>query len=333
MIGALSRHRPLALLAAVVLAQVLLLAYQIRRAHDVRLIRYWSVEASMPAARGGTWFFSHLGGLWSGYIGLRNARTENEQLRTRVAQLELRNRELETQASEAHRLETLLDFREVHPEAQMLAAQVIEASADPASETLVINRGEQDRVKRNMGVITPDGIVGKIVEVFHSTSQVMLMTDKNMGVGAMFADTRTHGVIKGTGDPQPVMDYVVNDEKVAVGQTIVTSGEDRIFPKGLLIGVVASAKDGNPFQKIVVRPAARLDRLEDVIVLLTQDELSPGKPGTPFAVSPVPPAPPSPATAQHATAPAIGVSAAAAQATLSGATLSGKTEQKAGPAR
>lgn len=298
MIGALSRHRPLALLAAVVLAQVLLLAYQIRRSHDVRLIRYWSVEASTPAAQGGTWFFSRLGGLWSGYIGLRNARTENDQLRAEVAQLELQNRELETQANEAHRLEVLLNFREVHSEAQMLAAQVIEASADPASETLVINRGDEDRVKRNMAVITPDGVVGKVVEVFHGTSQVMLMTDKNMGVGAMFADTRTHGVIKGTGDPQPVMDYVVNDEKVAVGQTIVTSGEDKIFPKGLLVGVVASAKDGNPFQKIVVRPAARLDRLEDVIVLLTQEELAPGKPGTPYTVSPVPPPPPAPAAAQ-----------------------------------
>src|ERR1700691_1903510 len=104
MIDAISRHRPLALLAGVVLAQVLLLAYQIRRAHEVRLIRYWSVEASMPAARGGTWFFSHLGGLWSGYVGLHNARNENAQLRAEVGQLQLRNGELETEAAEAHRL-------------------------------------------------------------------------------------------------------------------------------------------------------------------------------------------------------------------------------------
>jgi rod shape-determining protein MreC len=302
MIDAISRHRSLALLASVVLAQVLLLAYQIRRSHDVRLIRYWSVQASAPAARSGTWFFSHIGGFWSGYIGLRNAHTENEQLREQVGQLELRNRELESQAAEERRLEVLLDFHNAHPEAQMLAAQVIEASADPASETVLINRGDQDRVKRNMAVITPDGIVGKVVEVFPSASQVMLMTDKNMGVGAMFADTRTHGVVKGTGDPQPLMDYIVNDEKVSGGQTIVTSGEDRIFPKGLLVGVVASAKDGNPFQKILVRPAARLDRLEDVIVLMTQQELAPGKQGQAFTVSPAPPPPP-PAPAQAAAAP------------------------------
>jgi rod shape-determining protein MreC len=300
MIDAISRHRPLALLAAVVLAQVLLLAYQIRRSHDVRLIRYWSAEASMPAARGGTWFFSHLGGLWSGYVGLHNARNENAQLRTEVGALQLRNSELETEAAEAHRLETLLNFRDAHPEAQMLAAQVIGASADPASETLFINRGDQDHVKRNMGVITPDGVVGKIVEVFPNMSQVMLMTDKDMGVGAMFADSRTHGVVKGSGDPQPLMDYVVNDEKVAPGQTIITSGEDRIFPKGLLVGVVASAKEGNPFQKIQVRPAARLDRLEDVIVLVTLQELAPAKSGDPFTVSPAPPPPSAPAASTPA---------------------------------
>jgi rod shape-determining protein MreC len=330
MIDAISRHRSLALLASVILAQVLLLAYQIRRSHDVRLIRYWSVQASAPAARGGTWFFGHLGGFWSGYVGLRNAHTENEQLREQVGQLELRNRELESQAAEAHRLEVMLDFRNVHPEAQMLAAQVIEASADPASETVLINRGDQDHVKRNMAVITPDGIVGKIVEVFPNTAQVMLMTDKNMGVGAMFADTRTHGVVKGTGDPQPLMDYIVNDEKVSAGQTIITSGEDRIFPKGLLVGVVASAKDGNPFQKILVHPAARLDRLEDVIVLVTQQELAPGKPGQSFTVSPAPPPPPAPA---QVVAPPLSMTGAATNGTRPSAQPSANGTQQGGTAK
>jgi rod shape-determining protein MreC len=309
MINAISRHRPLALLTGVILAQVLLLAYQIRRDHDVRLIRYWSVQASMPAARGGTWFFSHVGGLWSGYVDLHDARNENQRLQQQVGQLQLRNSELETEAAEAHRLETLLNFRDAHPEAQMLAAQVISASADPGSENLFINRGEDDHIKRNMGVITPDGVVGKVVEVFPNTSQVMLMTDKDMGVGAMFSDSRTHGVVKGTGEPQPLMDYVVNDEKVSAGETIVTSGEDRIFPKGLLVGQVASAKDGNPFQKILVHPAARLDRLEDVIVLVTQAELAPGKQGDGFTVSPAPP----PVTAPPASAaPTGGANAAPA---------------------
>lgn len=157
----------------------------------------------------------------------------------------------------------------------MLAAQVIGASADSASHTLFVNRGERDGVRRNMAVITPDGIVGKIVEVFsNDISQVLLINDKDSGVGALFVDTRTHGVVKGAGDPQPFMDYIVNDEKVHPGELIVTSGEDRIFPKGLPVGVVASAASGNPFQLIHVQSAVRLDRLEDVLILLSRQDLA-----------------------------------------------------------
>ncbi|HXX46068.1 MAG TPA: rod shape-determining protein MreC [Candidatus Acidoferrales bacterium] len=271
----ISRHRPLALLAAVVMAQLLLLAFQIKRDHDVRLIRYWAAAVVTPFERGGTWSLSKLGGIWSGYVALRGAKAENVRLHSQLAQLELRNRELASQAAEAQRLSVLLNFRESHPEAPMLAAQVIGASADPASHTLVLNRGEHDRVRRNMAVITPDGIVGKIVEVFPNTSQVLLISDRDSGVGALLADTRTHGVVKGNGDPVPRLDYVVNDEKVRVGEWILTSGEDRIFPKGLMIGTVSGATDGNPFQMIRIEPSAHLDRLEDVIILLSQQELTP----------------------------------------------------------
>src|SRR6202162_5750444 len=275
MIDTFSRHRPLALLATVVLAQVLLLAFQIKRENNVRLIRYWAVELMTPLERAGTWTFSHVGGIWSGYVGLRNTRDENDRLLNDVNTLRLINRELESESAEAHRLATLLNFKDAHTEAPMLAAQVIGASADPTSHTLFINRGERDHVRRDMAVITPDGIVGKIVEVFPSTAQLLLIDDKDSGVGALLADTRTHGVVKGNGSTDARLDYVVNDEKVHPGEILLTSGEDRIFPKGLLVGSVTNASPGNPFQVIHIEPAARLDRLEDVIILLSQQELTP----------------------------------------------------------
>jgi rod shape-determining protein MreC len=295
----ISRHRPLSLLAALILVQVLLLAFQIKRENNVRLVRYWTVQTLTPVERVGTWSFSKIGGLWSGYIGLRNARTENARLQKELDELRMRNRELESQAAEGQRLASLLNFRNAHPEASMLAAEVIGASADPTSHTLFINRGERDHVHRNLAVITPEGVVGKIVEVFPTSSQVLLINDKESGVGALFAGTRTHGVVKGSGDPNPRMDYIVNDEKVQVGDKILTSGEDHIFPKDLPIGKVESAKAAAPFQVISIDPAARLDRLEDVLVLLTQQELTPKKTdelpaangGNPAANTP-PPAPP-----------------------------------------
>ena len=273
----LSRHRPLALLAVVILFQVLLLAFQIKRDHDVRLVRYWAVQLLTPAERAGTWSFSRVGGFWSGYIGLRDTRAENQRLKSEVEQLRMRNRELESRAAEGQRLAVLMNFREAHPEAPMVAAQVIGASADPASHTLFINRGERDHLRRNLAVITPEGVVGKIVEVFPSSAQVLLVNDKESGVGALFASTRTHGVVKGSGEPEPHMEYVQNSEKVQPGETVLTSGEDRIFPKDLLIGTVESAAAGNPFQLIRVQPAARLDRLEEVLVLMSQQELAPKK--------------------------------------------------------
>lgn len=292
MVGIFSRHRSLALLASVVLAQILLLAFQIKRDRDVRLIRYWAVGIMSPAERSGTWGFSTIHGIWSGYIDLHDARAENERMRAELGRLQLRNRELESQANEAQRLSKMLNFRDAHPEASILAAQVIGASADPTSHTLFINRGMRDHVRNNMAVVTPDGVVGKIVEVFPSTAQVLLLNDKESGVGALFASSRTHGVVKGSGDPDPRLDYIVNDDKVQPGDTVLTSGDDRIFPKGLLIGTVIDAKPALPFQIIHVRPAARLDRLEDVLVLLTQQELQPRKTGdAAYSLVPDQPAP------------------------------------------
>lgn len=270
----IARHRPLALLAALIFVQLMLLAFQVKREHNVTLVRYWAVQAFTPVERAGTWSFSKASGLWSGYIGLRDTRAENQRLKSEVDQLRMRNRELESRAAEAQRLSVILNFRESHPEAPMLAAEVIGASADPTSHTLFINRGERDHLRRNLAVITPQGVVGKIVEVFPSAAQVLLINDKESGVGGLLENSRAHGVIKGTGDVEPRMEYVENGEKVLPGDTILTSGEDRIYPKGLPIGTVESAAQSSPFQSIRVRPAARLDRLEEVLVLMSQQELS-----------------------------------------------------------
>jgi len=288
-----SRIRPLTLLAAVLVAQVLLLAFQIRRAgSDVRLIRVWAVWAVTPFQRAGTYVYDGVRGSWSTYVDLRHARQENEQLRAELSGLKLRNHELESRAAEAARLTTLLDFRNAHPQADMVIARVIGASAAGATRTIYINRGKQDGIQKNMGVITPDGVVGKVLDVFGETSQVLLMTDKESGVGALLGTKRTQGVVRGTGDPDAQLDYVVNDEEVPAGDAVLTSGQDRIFPKDLPVGTVIEIKPGNPFKQIRIRPAARLDRLEEVIVLKTRQELNPASApaATPATAKPAPPA-------------------------------------------
>jgi rod shape-determining protein MreC len=271
-----SRHRSLTLLTCVIAAQILLLAVQIKRERQVRLIRLWTVEMISPLQRASSWMIQGVAHGWGGYVGLRRAQKENEALRAELDRLKIRNAELESRALEADRLAALLNFRTAHPEAPMLAAAVVGASPDSASQVMYLNRGSRDGVRRDMGVITPDGVVGKILAVYPDTSQVLLLSDKESGVGALLADTRTQGPVKGTGEPLLTLDYISNDDKVSPGEAVLTSGQDRIFPKDLPVGTVVDATTDrkSPFMKIRVRPAAHLDRLEEVLVLQTRQELN-----------------------------------------------------------
>jgi rod shape-determining protein MreC len=269
MVAIPSRHKSLVLLTVAVLAQVLLLAVQIKQDRRGRLIRVWTVAAVSPFERAGAWCFGRIRGTWNHYFALRGATQENEDLRKERDALKLQLNQLQSRAEEADRLAALLNFRRLHTDVPMLPARVIGASADSASLTIYIDRGEHDGVRRNMGVITADGVVGKVIEAYSSNSQVLLVTDKESGVGAMVAGSRVQSPVGGAGEPTLLMKYVSNDETVNVGDRVVTSGMDRIFPKDVPLGTVVDVKPGNPFKVIRLKPAARLERMEEVIVLLT----------------------------------------------------------------
>lgn len=265
-----SRHRSLALLTGVLLAQVLLLAVQIKRDSHGRLLRVWVVTATSPFERSGAWGIGKVRGVWDHYFALRGISRENEALHIENDALKLTVAQLQTKAAEADRLAALLNFRQAHAGVPMVGARVIAASPGAASQTIEIDRGERDGVHRNMAVITPDGAVGKVIEAYRDASQVLLLTDKDSGAGAMLVGSRIQSPVGGTGDPLLVMKYVPTDEEVKIGEKLVTSGMDKIFPRDIPLGTVVEVKAGYPFKQIHVQPAARMDRLETVIVLLTQ---------------------------------------------------------------
>jgi rod shape-determining protein MreC len=274
MLAVPGRNKSFALLGAVLVAQVLMLAVQIHsEQRHMRLLRVWAVGAVTPFARVGTWSIGKVRSTWNGYIGLTHTHRENQELQAENDRLKMRNAELEGQVEESQRLRNIIGFHDAHSDVPMVAARVIASSADSSSRTFYINRGERDGVRRNMGVMTPEGIVGKVLEAYSGTSEVLLLTDKDSGVGALLAGSRIQGPVGGSGEPLLTMKYVSNDENVAIGQEVLTSGEDRIFPKDLPVGTVAEVKAGSPFKQIRVKPAANLDRLEEVIVLLTRQEL------------------------------------------------------------
>jgi rod shape-determining protein MreC len=269
MAGIPSRHKSLVLLAGVIILQVVLLAVQIKRDSQGRLLRVWTVGAVSPFQRAGAKGIGNIRGTWSHYFALQNTSRENEQLRHENDALKLQVNQLQSKAAEADRLAALLNFRQGQRNVPMLSARVIGTSADTASQTVYLDRGERDGIRRNMGVITPDGVVGKVIESYRDTAQVLLLTDKDSGVGAMLAESRIQSPVGGTGEPLLSMKYIPTDDTVNVGEHVVTSGMDRIFPRDLPVGVVTEIKTGRPFQQVRVRPAANLQRLEEVIVLLT----------------------------------------------------------------
>jgi rod shape-determining protein MreC len=269
MVAIPSRHKSLVLLAGVVVLQVLLLAVQIKRDSQGRLIRVWTVGAVSPFERAGSSGFGWFRDVWRHYFALQNTTKDNEQLRRENDTLKMQITQLQGKAAEADRLAALLNFRQSHANVPMIAARVIGASAGSASLTIQLDRGERDGIRRNMGVITPDGIVGKIVESYPNASQVLLLTDKESGVGAKLADSGIQSPVGGQGEPLLLMKYVPNDDNVNVGERVTTSGMDRIFPRDLPVGTVAEIKPGNPFKQIRVKPAANLERLEEVFVLLS----------------------------------------------------------------
>jgi len=271
MVAIPSRHKSLALLAGVLLFQVMMLAVQVKRDSRGRLIRVWTITAVTPFEKGGAWGFGKVRGVWDHYFALQGTTRENESLKAENDALKLRISQLESKAAEADRLAALLAFKQTHEKVPMLMARVIGASAGTASRTVEIDRGERDGVRRNMGVITPDGAVGKIIEVYRDNAQVLLLTDKDSGAGAMLLATRSQSPVKGNGDPILLMNYVANDDAVNVGDKVVTSGMDKIFPRDIPVGTVIDVKPGSVFKQIRVKPTANLERLEEVIVLLTQE--------------------------------------------------------------
>ncbi|HVO56390.1 MAG TPA: rod shape-determining protein MreC [Dongiaceae bacterium] len=273
MVALPSRHRSLFLLAGVVLLQVLLLAVQIKRDSQGRLIRVWTVSAVSPFERGGSWGIGKIRDAWRHYFALSDTARENEALRRENGELKLEVLQLQSKSAEADRLAQLLNFKQSQGKVPMVVARVIGTSADANSAVIYLDQGLRQGIKKNMGVITPEGVVGKVIESFRDTCQVLVLTDPYSGVGAMIAGSRIQSPVNGTGEPLLNMKYVGNDEEVKAGDRVVTSGMDRIFPKDLPVGVISQVKPGASFKQIRVRPSANLERLEEVIVLLTTDPL------------------------------------------------------------
>lgn len=214
------------------------------------------------------WLGRSTGRVWSNYIALVDTHSDNQHLRAQVADLQGQLLRLDELARENERLRELLSFR-ARLEGKAYGARIIARDPGPLSTTLTVDRGARDGVRPGTAVLTPQGVVGRVVEVSHTVARVIALTDRNSGIDALVQRSRARGVVQGAADGACHMNYLLRDADVQVGDRVLTSGLDGVFPKGVMIGTVVGVEHRHRglLQAAVVQPSVELDRLEEVLLV------------------------------------------------------------------
>ena len=280
-----TRYRNLVVLLAILVAQIAGLAVQVRRTSSgrntldmddqsgVRLIRLWANAVIAPPER--IIHASKLGAvtLWTNYIDLMNVRRENEDLEKTIDRLRLEQAALLEDARQGQRLQAMLGFQQQYIYATV-AAQVYGSSGSDRSHVFYIDKGAHDGLRPDMAVITADGVVGKVRDVFPHTAQVLAVNDPTSGAGVILESTRIRGILRGSAAGQLEVVGILADQRIHAGENVLTAGGDLIFPRGLPVGVVQKVvrdPDRDAFIDVIVTPAAHLNRLDEVLVITSTE--------------------------------------------------------------
>lgn len=209
---------------------------------------------------------------WASYpVLLVKAAKENEQLKQTIERLEVELREAEELKQENERLKVLLNWKEKNGGRRpYMAASVVARNPDNWFGTVIINRGREDGLKTNMTVVVPAGLVGRVANVSSSTAEVLLITDPRSGVGALVQKTRVPGIVEGIASSTLLkMNHIPGNLKVTKGDTVVTSGQGSIYPKGIAIGKIIDVQEeaSGLFQVATVKPFVDFNRLEEVLII------------------------------------------------------------------
>ena len=242
----LNRRQRIGYLAlAVFIGHVLLISAQVNARPNSSLLKTLTfgtltelqrvMAASVGAARG----------VWDGYVRLQDVQEENVVLRETVDRLELRLQRQNALVQRAKSLQHLLELRD-STDAITLTAEVIGVDATPWFQTLTVNRGSSDGVRSDLAVIAPNGVVGRVLDLpGPRAAKVQLLIDQNAAAGAVIERTRSAGIVSGLGNNSELrMDYVSNLEDVEIGDRVLTSGTDGVYPRGFVIGVVSAVERG-----------------------------------------------------------------------------------------
>jgi rod shape-determining protein MreC len=220
--------------------------------------------------------FSFIADAWNTYIGLVNTSWENKELRKQNDRLRVRCMITDELKSENMRLRAMLDFKAAHQELALIPANLLSQDITLIFKTAIIDKGANSGFHMDMPIISPAGVVGKVVSASPHTSQILLITDPNSAIPAVIESSRIKGIIKGRGGNLLNLDYVRSAENVKIGDCVITSGLLGAFPVGLKIGYVSEVKrDVNRiFADIIVRPCVEMDKIEGIFGVAQNMEVS-----------------------------------------------------------
>jgi rod shape-determining protein MreC len=263
------RQRSGYLFLAVVLGHVLLISAQVNSQKGVPVLEAVTFGIFSEVQRVMSNGVSGIRRGWGGYVGLRHLKEENDALKRDLAAAQIAAQEQHALASRARGLEKLLELRD-RTSLQTTAAEIIGAAAAPDFRTVTIDKGTRDGLRPDMAVIAPAGVVGRIVVPSARSAKVQLLVDRNAAAGAIVERTRAQGVVVGAGGERLEMEYVSEAYDIVVGDVVVTSGIDGIYPKGFVIGRIESVeRSGGAYKRITVRPAVDFNGIEEVLVVVT----------------------------------------------------------------
>ena len=263
------RRRSGYLFLAVIVGHVILISAQVNSRTGVPVLEAVTFGLFAETQRGLSTGVSGLRRVWNRYVWLRGVEAQNADLRRQLDDVRVQYQERRALADRATQLEALLQLRD-RSNVQTLPAEVIASSASPDFRTLTIDKGISSGLKADMAVIAGAGAVGRVVVPSIGAAKVQLLVDRNAAVGALIERSRAQGVALGGGDDRLRLEYVSEASDVVVGDLVVTSGIDGIYPKGFTIGQVESVeKSGPAYKRITVKPAVNFSSLETVLVVLT----------------------------------------------------------------
>ena len=257
------------LFLTVVVGHILLISAQVNSKTGVPVLEAVTFGIFSEVQRSLSGGFSGVHNVWSSYVGLRHVKAENDELKRQLAAAQIAVQEQRALADQARGLQRLLELRD-RVNLATTGAEIIGAAASPDFRTLTIDKGTRDGLRPDMAVIAPAGVVGRVVVPSARSAKVQLLIDRNAAAAVIVERTRAQGVVVGGGDDRLQMQYVSEASDVVVGDLVVTSGIDTIYPKGLAIGKIESVeKNGPAFKKIVVKPLVDFTQLEQVLIVLT----------------------------------------------------------------